>query len=70
MNVPEQNIKPKNRISRFISRFSSLDSKDKRRFIGDLFFNNAMYIVITLAIIFIAKPPDSVEVIISQIIKK
>ena len=52
--MPEQNIRPKNKISHFFSRFASLDSKDKRRYISDLFFNNAMYIVIILAIVFIA----------------
>lgn len=52
--MPEQNTRPKNKLSHFFSRFSSLDSKDKRRYISDLFFNNAMYIVIILAIVFIA----------------
>lgn len=52
--MPEQNMKPKNKISHYLSQFSSLDSKDKRRFISDMIFNNAMYIVIVLAIIFIA----------------
>ncbi len=52
--MPEQNMKPKNKISHYLSQFSSLDAKDKRRYISDMIFNNAMYIVIVLAIIFIA----------------
>ncbi len=52
--MPEQNMKPKNKISHYLSQFSSLDSKDKRRFLSDMIFNNAMYIVIVFAIIFIA----------------
>ena len=38
---------------RFAS-FSNADSKDKKRMITDLIFNNAMYIIIIIAIIFIA----------------
>ena len=38
---------------RFAS-FASADSKDKKRIISDLLFNNAMYIIIIIAIIFIA----------------
>ncbi len=40
--------------SGFFSRFSEMSGADKRRAAADLFFNNAMYIVIVLAIIFIA----------------
>lgn len=36
------------------SVFRELPGKDKRRIITDMFFNNAMYIIITIAIIFIA----------------
>lgn len=37
-----------------LEAFKAMDSKDKRRAITDLIFNNAMYIIILIAIIFIA----------------
>ncbi len=47
--------KPKNGgITAYFSSFRSLSARDKRRVISDLIFNNAMYIVIVIAIIFIA----------------
>ena len=44
----------KNTLSTRWAHFQSLSSQDKRRTITDLLFNNAMYIIIVLAIIFIA----------------
>ena len=38
----------------FFTNFSALSARDKRRAVTDLIFNNAMYIVIVIAIIFIA----------------
>ncbi len=38
----------------WIDEFKTLDASDKRRKISDLIFNNAMYIIIVLAIIYIA----------------
>ncbi len=37
-----------------LASFANMDSKDKKRFISDMLFNNAMYIIIVIAIIFIA----------------
>ncbi len=37
-----------------VSMFLELDARDKKRKIADIFFNNAMYIIIAIAIIFIA----------------
>ncbi len=41
-------------IKERLREFADKDKKDKRRMISDLFFNNAMYIIIVLAIVFIA----------------
>lgn len=43
-----------NKLSGRIAAFKAMDKADKRRAISDLLFNNAMYIVIVIAIIFIA----------------
>ena len=48
------NIKRKGRINAAIDDFKSKSGADKRRAISDLLFNNAMYIIIVLAIIYIA----------------
>ena len=48
------NIKRKGRINAFIDDFKSKSGADKRRAISDLLFNNAMYIIIVIAIIYIA----------------
>ena len=44
------------------SVFRSLPGKDKRRILTDMFFNNAMYIIIAVAIVFIAKPDIALPV--------
>ncbi len=41
-------------LGNFFSEFSKMSGPDKRRTVTDVIFNNAMYIVIVLAIIFIA----------------
>ncbi len=41
-------------LGNFFSEFSKMSGTDKRRTVTDMIFNNAMYIVIVLAIIFIA----------------
>lgn len=43
-----------NRLFSAFTNFSALSARDKRRAVTDLVFNNAMYIVIVIAIIFIA----------------
>lgn len=47
-------IKKKNRISAAVDDFKALSARDKRHRIVDMLFNNAMYIIIAIAIIFIA----------------
>lgn len=42
------------RLFSFFTDFRTLSARDKRRAVSDLIFNNAMYIVIVIAIIFIA----------------
>ena len=46
--------KTENKRGGIVSAFMNMNKKDKKRYILDLFFNNAMYIIIILAIIFIA----------------
>ena len=47
-------IKRKNRFSAWIDDFKAKSGADKRRAITDLLFNNAMYIIIAAAVIYIA----------------
>lgn len=49
-----ETIKKKNRLASRIDEFKAKSPLDKRRAIVDLLFNNAMYIIIAVAIIFIA----------------
>lgn len=44
----------KSKLGAKIDTYKGLNKKDKQRYITDLLFNNAMYIIIVLAIIFIA----------------
>ena len=46
--------KKQNKLQAQAALYKSLSKQDKRRYITDILFNNAMYIVIVLAIIFIA----------------
>lgn len=48
------NIKRKGRLNAWIDDFKAKSGADKRRAISDLLFNNAMYIIILIAIIYIA----------------
>ena len=49
----------RSRISLWVEKFKAADKDDKKRLITDLLFNNAMYIIIAIAVIFIAiKVPD------------
>ena len=43
-----------NKLQAKIDLFKSLSAQDKKRYIADILFNNAMYIIIVVAIIFIA----------------
>lgn len=47
-------LKQKSNISGRIAAFKEMSAADKRRAISDLLFNNAMYIIILTAIVFIA----------------
>ena len=47
-------IKRKNRFTAWIDDFKAKSGADKRRAITDLLFNNAMYIIIAAAVIYIA----------------
>ena len=49
-----QQNRSRNSLGGKLGTFNALDKKDKHRFIIDLILNNAMYIIIVLAIIFIA----------------
>ena len=49
-----ETIKKKNRLASRIDEFKAKSPLDKRRAITDLLFNNAMYIIIAIAIIYIA----------------
>lgn len=44
----------RSRFSLWIEKFKAADKDDKKRLISDLLFNNAMYIIIAIAVIFIA----------------
>ena len=44
----------KNRLSASIEAFKAKSGADKRRAITDMLFNNAMYIIILIAVIYIA----------------
>ena len=52
--MAEKQVTKKNSLQTRWAHFQSLSGQDKRRTITDLLFNNAMYIIIILAIIFIA----------------
>ena len=52
--MAEKQVTKKNSLQTRWAHFQGLSGQDKRRTITDLLFNNAMYIVIVLAIIFIA----------------
>ena len=52
--MAEKQVTKKNSLQTRWAHFQSLSGQDKRHTITDLLFNNAMYIVIVLAIIFIA----------------
>ena len=47
-------LKKQSRIAAWREKFSNSSGADKRRMITDLLFNNAMYIIIAIAIIYIA----------------
>ena len=44
----------RSRFSLWLEKFKAADKDDKKRLISDLLFNNAMYIIIAIAVIFIA----------------
>lgn len=44
----------RSRASVWIEKFKAADKDDKKRLITDLLFNNAMYIIIAIAVVFIA----------------
>ena len=44
----------RSRLSLWVEKFKAADKDDKKRLITDLLFNNAMYIIIAIAVIFIA----------------
>lgn len=52
--MAELKLKHKNKLSARIEEFKALDGKGKRRAVSDLIFNNAMYIVIFIAVVYIA----------------
>ena len=55
--MAEQNVKKMkkpSRVSLWINNFKEASPDDKKRLITDLLFNNAMYIIIAIAVIFIA----------------
>ncbi len=52
--MAENNVAKKNKLQTKIDFFKGLSAQDKKRYISDILFNNAMYIIIVLAIIFIA----------------
>lgn len=41
----------RSRVSLWIEKFKAADRDDKKRLITDLLFNNAMYIIIAIAVI-------------------
>lgn len=50
----ETSTKRKNRLSVWIDDFKAKSPADRRRVITDMLFNNAMYIIILIAIVYIA----------------
>ena len=50
----ETSTKRKNRLSVWIDDFKAKSLADRRRVITDMLFNNAMYIIILIAIVYIA----------------
>ena len=52
--MSEITVKKNKGISGRIENFKAMSPQDKKRTITDLIFNNAMYIIIAAAIIFIA----------------
>ena len=52
--MPTETIKRKNRLTLWFEKFRAQSAADKRRTITDLLFNNAMYIIIFIAIIYVA----------------
>lgn len=52
--MAEVNSIQKNNLAGRIASFKAMDRQDKRRTVTDLIFNNAMYIVIVVAVIYIA----------------
>ena len=47
-------VKRKSRLARNLDEFRAKSALDKRRTVTDLLFNNAMYIIIAIAIVYIA----------------
>ena len=52
--MPDAKVKSKGRIAARIDEFRAMSGADKRRTVTDLLFNNAMYIIILIAIVYIA----------------
>ena len=52
--MAENTVAKKSKLQAKIDLFKGLSPQDKKRYISDILFNNAMYIIIVLAIIFIA----------------
>ena len=52
--MSDATLNRKGRLSAWIDDFKSKSGADKRRVITDLLFNNAMYIIILIAVIYIA----------------
>ena len=44
----------RSRVSVWLQKFKAADRGDKKRLVTDLLFNNAMYIIIAISVIFIA----------------
>ena len=44
----------RSRVSLWLQKFKAADRGDKKRLVTDLLFNNAMYIIIAISVIFIA----------------
>ena len=60
--MSEIKTKKQNKISDKFSAFKTMSSKEKWRFISDILLNNAMYIIIAVAIIYIAfKVPEFIS---------
>lgn len=52
--MPTGSFLSTNRLSQWLVRFRAQSPQDKRRTLSDLLFNNAMYIVIFIAIVYVA----------------